>query len=176
MAVSRRGFDKVRTAGRETAPFALRCRTGGEETTLFADAVIDTSGTWFSPNPAGSGGLPAIGEAQNAGRIRYGMPDVLGADRARYAGRRVAVLGGGHSAIGTLTALAALPDAPAPTAITWLYRGADVAKAYGGGAADQLSARGELGLRLAQLVESGRLPSKPATGSSASRAMQPGCG
>ncbi len=157
LAISRRGFDKVRTAGRETAPFALRCRAGGEETTLFADAVIDTSGTWFSPSPAGSGGLPAIGEAQNAGRIRYGMPDVHGADRGRYAGRRVAVLGGGHSAIGTLTALAALPDAPTPTAVIWLYRGADVAKAYGGGAADQLSARGELGLRLAQLVESGRL-------------------
>ncbi|MDP3319126.1 MAG: NAD(P)-binding domain-containing protein, partial [Bosea sp. (in: a-proteobacteria)] len=157
LAISRRGFDKVRTAGRENAPFALRCRSGGEETTLFADAVIDASGTWFSPNPAGSGGLPAIGEAQNTGRISYGMPDVLGTDRTRYAGRRVAVLGGGHSAVGTLTALAALPDAPSPAAVTWLYRGADVAKAYGGGAADQLSARGELGLRIAQLVESGRL-------------------
>ncbi|MGL4443964.1 MAG: FAD-dependent oxidoreductase, partial [Alsobacter sp.] len=102
LAVSRRGFDKVRTAGRENAPFALRCRIGSQETTLFADAVIDTSGTWFSPNPGGSGGLPAIGEMPNADLIRYGMPDVLGVDRARYVGRRVAVLGGGHSAVGTL--------------------------------------------------------------------------
>ena len=36
------------------------------------------------------------------------MPDVLGKDRARYAGKTVAVLGAGHSAIGTLTDLARL--------------------------------------------------------------------
>ena len=73
-----------------------------------ADAVIDASGTWHSPNPAGANGLPAIGETQAADRIAYGMPDVLGKDRARYAGKTVAVLGAGHSAIGTLTDLAKL--------------------------------------------------------------------
>ena len=31
-------------------------------------------------------------------RIVYGMPDVLGADRARYAGRRGLIVGSGHSA------------------------------------------------------------------------------
>ena len=43
-------------------------------------------------------------------RIAYGMPDVLGRDRARYAGKRVAVLGAGHSAIGTLIDLVRLAD------------------------------------------------------------------
>lgn len=156
VAVSRQGFDKVKTAGRDQAPFALRLRDG-DERIILADAVIDTSGTWFSPNPAGSGGLDAIGERDAAATIAYGMPDVLGADRVRYSGRRIAVLGGGHSAIGTLTALTALQDAEPGMTITWLYRGTELAKAFGGGAADQLAARGELGLRIGRLVESGAM-------------------
>ncbi|MFA6965778.1 NAD(P)-binding domain-containing protein [Bosea sp. (in: a-proteobacteria)] len=156
-AISRSGFDKVRTAGRERAPFALRYRNGAGDRTIMADAVIDTSGTWFSPNPAGAGGLPAIGETPARGRISHGMPDVLGAARSRYAGRGVAVLGGGHSAIGTLIAIAELEDTAPGTSIVWLYRGANLAKAFGGGAADQLSARGELGRRVGHLVESGRI-------------------
>lgn len=157
VAVSRLGFDKVKSAGREKAPFAVRYRNGAGDRTVLADAVIDTSGTWFSPNPGGAGGLPAIGEPEAAERISYGMPDVLGQARTRYAGHSIAVLGGGHSAIGTLTALTELQDETPGTTITWLYRGPDVAKAFGGGAADQLSARGELGMRIARLVQNGRI-------------------
>ncbi len=156
-AISRSGFDKVRTAGRERAPFALRYRNGTRDKAVLADAVIDTSGTWFSPNPAGSGGLPAIGEAEAMARISHGMPDVLGAARSRYVGRSIAVLGGGHSAIGTLIALADLQERSPDTRMIWLYRGVTLAKAFGGGAADQLAARGELGTRIASLVESGRI-------------------
>lgn len=155
VAISRHGFDKLKTAGRELAPFSIRYRQRGEERTARADAVIDTSGTWFSPNPAGASGLPAIGEREAAGRIGYGMPDVLGSAAARYAGRRIAVLGGGHSAIGTLAALAELKGRVPATHITWLYRGDRLARAFGGGAADQLAARGELGTRIAHLVENG---------------------
>lgn len=155
VSVSRAGFDKVRTAGRDAAPFTLRYRNGAGDATIQADAVIDASGTWFSPNPAGSGGLPAIGESQAAAHVNYGMPDVAGADEARYAGRRVAVIGGGHSAIGTLIALADLQRRAPRTRIAWLYRGPVLAKAFGGGAADQLSARGELGTRIADLVARG---------------------
>ena len=36
------------------------------------------------------------------------MPDVLGAERGRYAGRRVTVLGSGDSALGVLIDLARL--------------------------------------------------------------------
>ena len=57
---------------------------------------------------AGANGLPAIGERSAANRIAYSMPDVLGRDRARYAGKTVAVLGAGHSAIGTLIDLTQL--------------------------------------------------------------------
>ena len=93
--ISRAGFDKLKTKGRESAPFEIRYQNGQGPKVVKADAVIDASGTWHSPNPAGANGLPAIGETQAADKIAYGMPDVLGKDRARYAGKTVAVLGAG---------------------------------------------------------------------------------
>jgi hypothetical protein len=119
--------------------------------------VVDASGTWHAPNPAGANGLPAIGETQAARKIAYGMPDVLGRDRARYAGKTVAVLGAGHSAIGTLTDLARLAAEVPETRPVWLLRGNVPAKAFGGGANDKLAARGELGAAFAALVAAGRI-------------------
>ncbi len=156
-AVARAGFDKVKTKGREAAPFEIRYQNGKGPEVLRADAVIDATGTWFSPNPAGANGLPAIGEREAQDRIAYGMPDVLGRDRARYAGRCVAVLGAGHSAIGTLIDLATLKDEVPATGIVWLLRGENPEKSFGGGAADQLAARGALGTAFAALVASGRI-------------------
>src|SRR5204863_3098560 len=104
-AISRLGFDKVKTKGRDFAPFELRYQNGAGPKTVRADAVIDASGSWSSPNPAGANGLEAIGEAQARSRISYAMPDVLGRERGRYAGRTVVVLGAGHSAVGTLIEL-----------------------------------------------------------------------
>ena len=144
-AIGRAGFDKVKTKGRDAAPFEIRYQNGKGPEVLRADAVIDATGTWFSPNPAGANGLPAVGEHEAQDRIAYGMPDVLGRDRARYAGRCVAVLGAGHSAVGTLIDLARLKDEVPTTEIVWLLRGESPEKSFGGGAADQLSARGALG-------------------------------
>jgi len=156
-AIGRVGFDKAKTKGREAAPFEIRYQNGKGPETLRADAVIDASGTWATPNPAGTGGLPAIGEREAAERIAYGMPDVLGRDRARYAGKIVAVLGAGHSAIGTLTDLTTLARQAPGTRAIWLLRGTDPAKAFGGGKNDKLSARGELGAHFASLVASGQV-------------------
>ena len=156
-AIGRVGFDKVKTRGRDAAPFEIRYQNGKGPEVLRADAVIDATGTWFSPNPAGANGLPAIGERETHDRIAYGMPDVLGRDRPRYAGRCVAVLGGGHSAVGTLLDLAKLKEQEPATNIVWLLRGETPEKSFGGGAADQLSARGALGTAFAALVASGRV-------------------
>jgi thioredoxin reductase len=155
--ISRVGFDKLKTKGREHAPFEIRCQNGQGPKVVRADAVIDASGTWHSPNPAGANGLRAIGEQQAADRIAYGMPDVLGKDRARYAGKTVAVLGAGHSAIGTLTDLAKLAAETPGASPIWLLRGNDPAKAFGGGANDKLAARGELGAAFAALVAAGQI-------------------
>jgi hypothetical protein len=159
--ISRVGFDKVKTKGRGDAPFELRYRNGAGETTLRADAVIDASGTWWSPNPAGANGLRAIGESDLSARIAYGMPDVLGAERERYASKRVAVLGAGHSATGTLIDLVTLAQSAPATEVSWLLRGDDPAKSFGGGANDKLKARGALGSMLAELVQHGSLRVEP---------------
>ncbi|MGE0769549.1 MAG: FAD-dependent oxidoreductase [Hyphomicrobiaceae bacterium] len=156
-AISRLGFDKMKTRGREAAPFQIRFRNGNGPETLAADAVIDASGTWASPNPAAVNGLPAIGEPELAHRIAYGMPDILGINRSRFAGKTIAVLGAGHSAIGTLIDLVQLGTQVPGTVVIWLLRGDKPEKAFGGGANDKLAARGELGLAFAALVRDGKL-------------------
>jgi len=155
--ISRVGFDKLKSKGRDAAPFEIRYQNGQGPEVMRADTVIDASGTWHSPNPAGANGLRALGEQQAAHKIAYGMPDVLGKDRARYAGKTVAVLGTGHSAIGTLTDLAQLAAQWPETKPIWLLRGNDPAKAFGGGANDKLAARGELGAVFAALVAAGQI-------------------
>ncbi|WP_113704161.1 FAD-dependent oxidoreductase [Nonomuraea lactucae] len=149
-AISRLGYDRVRTEGREQAPFLIRLDDGSE---LQARTVIDASGTYLSPNVLGASGLPAHGEETSADLIDHALPDVLGADRDRYEGRRVLVVGAGHSAATTLLALAQLDDTP----ITWAIRAGTASRAYGGGDADALPARGALGTRLHALVTSGRV-------------------
>jgi thioredoxin reductase len=150
--ISRVGFDKLKTKDREQAAFEIRYRNGAGPKSLRADAVIDASGSWSSPNAAGANGLAAVGETDARSRIAYAMPDVLHRDRARYAGRTVAVLGAGHSAVGTLIDLAQLKNESPATTVVWLVRGNDPAKAFGGGANDKLVERGLLGAKLGQLV------------------------
>jgi hypothetical protein len=156
-AVTRVGFDKAKTRGREKAPFEIRYQNARGLEALRADEVIDASGTWSSPNPAGANGLPAIGESEARSKIYYGMPAVLGRDRDRFAGKVAAVLGAGHSAIGTLADLAILARQAPGTEPIWLLRGTDPTKAFGGGANDKLAARGELGSHFASLVASGQV-------------------
>jgi thioredoxin reductase len=156
VAIARQGFDKVRTLGRESAPYLLRLADGTE---LTARAVIDASGTWRSANPLGGNGLSAMGEdeAREAGRVFDGMPDVLGSLRSHFAGKTVAVVGAGHSATGTLLALAELGRREPGTVVHWVLRAPDASRSYGGGDADALPARGSIGTHVRALVEEGNL-------------------
>jgi thioredoxin reductase len=155
-AIARLGFDKIRTAGRDSSPFIVRLSDGGE---LLASAVIDASGTWRTPNPLGGNGIPAHGEAAAvaSGRVHDGMPDVLGRARDQFAGSSVAVVGAGHSATGTLLALAELAEAEPGTTVHWVLRASSPVRAYGGGEADALPARGAIGTRIKALVDAGRI-------------------
>lgn len=157
LAVSREGFDKVRSAGRERAPFVIRAQRDGQAFELRARAVIDATGTWNTPNPVGASGLPAIGEREAAHRIAYGIPDVLGTDRARYAGRKTLVVGAGHSAANALLALADLARDEPGTRLAWSVRSPVLTRVFGGGAADALPARGALGSSLRSLRDQGGL-------------------
>ena len=118
--------------------------------------MIDASGTWTRPNPLGAG-LPATGERALADRIAYGIPDVLGDDRARYAGKRVVVVGSGHSAFNAILDLVALRESEPATQIVWAIRGAGPGRKYGGGGDDQLPERGALGAAVRGLVDDGSI-------------------
>jgi thioredoxin reductase len=156
-AVGRAGLDKMKSNGRAFRPFTVRYQNGKGAESLIANAVIDATGTWFAPNPAGADGLPAIGEEAQIAHVAYGMPDVMGAAKPRYAGKAVAVLGAGHSAIGTLIDLARLKEEEPRTEVIWLFRGDRPEKAFGGGSNDRLAARGALGTAFAALVAGGRV-------------------
>ncbi|MER7469703.1 FAD-dependent oxidoreductase [Micromonospora sp. NPDC000018] len=153
-AISRLGFDRLRTAGRDQAPFLIRLTTGED---ILARAVIDASGTWGTPNFLGASGLPARGETDAAAYLEHALPDVLGTDRDRFAGRHTLVVGAGHSAANTLLSLAELAAQVPRTEVTWAIRTASPARTYGGGDADALPARGALGSRLRDHVDAGRI-------------------
>src|SRR5918999_4421483 len=155
VGVTKHGVDKLKDTGRDETPFELIVEEGGEERRYLASAVIDASGTWTRPNPLGAGGVPAHGERAAADRISYGIPDVLGADRTRYAGRRVLVVGSGHSAFNAILDLVTLRDSEPATEIVWAIRGAAPGRKYGGGGDDQLPARGALGSAVRGLVADG---------------------
>ena len=99
--------------------------------------------------------MPAAGERSHARRIAYGIPDVLGDDRPRYAGKRVLVVGSGHSAFNAILDLVALRSSEPRTEIVWAIRGGAPGRKYGGGADDELPARGALGAAVRELVADG---------------------
>ncbi|HEU4807765.1 MAG TPA: FAD-dependent oxidoreductase [Homoserinimonas sp.] len=154
-AVSRQGMDRTRSNGRESTPFVLRMlRADGSRDETLARAVIDASGTYATPNSLGSSGLDPLGLPQVADRISHALPDVLGSERARFAGRHTTVVGAGHSAANTLLNLAELARQEAGTSVTWAIRNRSAVRVLGS-ADDELQARASLGARVQQLVESG---------------------
>ncbi|WP_103511301.1 FAD-dependent oxidoreductase [Streptomyces sp. SM13] len=155
--VSRLGRDRVVDADRERQPFTVHVRhTDGSEERLTARAVIDASGTWSTPGPIGGDGLPAIGEKASADRISYRIPDLKDpAVRSRYAGRRTAVIGSGASAFTALASLAGLARQKKGTHAVWVLRRGISGSTFGGGTADQLPARGALGLAAKAAVDEG---------------------
>ncbi|MFF0204546.1 NAD(P)-binding domain-containing protein [Streptomyces sp. NPDC005017] len=157
--VSRAGRDRIVDTGRETQPFTVHVAyADGREGRIPARAVIDASGTWAVPSPAGGDGLPALGERAAAGRISYRIPDLKDpATRARYAGKRTAVIGSGASAFTALASLAELAKSQDGdgTHATWILRRGITGSTFGGGTADQLPARGALGLAAKAAVGEG---------------------
>ncbi|MFF4456658.1 FAD-dependent oxidoreductase [Streptomyces goshikiensis] len=157
--ISLSGRDRIVDADRDAQPFVIHY-TGpdGAEERLYARAVIDASGTWSIPSPAGGSGLPALGEKTAADRISYRIPDFKDlAVRARYAGKRTAVIGSGASAFTALAYLADLAksDDGVGTHATWILRRGISGSTFGGGDADQLPARGALGLAAKAAVDDG---------------------
>lgn len=155
--VARAGRDRIVDAGRDEQPFTIHITTAeGREERITARAVIDASGTWSTPSPLGGNGLLALGEKAAADRISYRVPDLKDpAVRTRYTGKRTAVVGSGASAFTALAYLADLAKENNGTHAVWILRRGITVSTYGGGEADQLPARGALGLRAKDAVEHG---------------------
>ncbi|GGP82607.1 hypothetical protein GCM10010231_61840 [Streptomyces sindenensis] len=157
--VSRTGRDRIVDADREQQPFVVHLtHADGREERIFAHSVIDASGTWATPSPAGGSGLAALGEHAASDRITYRVPNLKNpATRARYAGRRTAVIGSGASAFTALAYLADLAKSKDGTGTkgVWILRRGISGSTFGGGEADQLPARGALGLAAKAAVDEG---------------------
>jgi thioredoxin reductase len=157
VAVARQNHDLMKDAARSEAPFVLRVVGPDVEEDVLAQAVIDASGTIETPGALGASGVPALGERALFDRIFYGMPDVLGTARGRYANRRVLVVGSGHSALNALLDLTTLADDEPGTRILWAIRRPALGQLLGGARADQLEERGRLGSRVRHLLDQGRV-------------------
>ncbi|WP_410874787.1 FAD-dependent oxidoreductase [Nocardia sp. A7] len=158
VGLARRGRDRVVDAGRDSEPLSVHLRrTDGSEERVLARAVIDASGTWGAPNPLGGEGLPALGERGSAA-VTYRVPDIDSAEQAdRFGGKHTVIAGGGHSALGAIVALAQLAEQRPGTRLTWILRRGSAESTFGGGDADELPARGALGLQAKKVVDAGLL-------------------
>lgn len=153
--LSRRGRDRLVSAGREGQPFTVHLvDTDGLESRLEARAIVDASGTWRQPRPAGADGLPALGEraAASAGVVSY-LPPTPEQVKS-LAGQSVVVVGSGHSALTAVNDLA-VAARTSGTRVTWVLRRGMIGDTFGGGAGDELPQRGALGVRARQAVEGG---------------------
>jgi thioredoxin reductase len=140
--------------GRGDQPFTVHVTTAdGAEERLDARAVIDASGTWRQPSPAGADGLPALGEHAAADFLSYQIP--AASQEEALAGQHVVVVGGGHSALTAIIGLARIARDRPGTRVTWALRCAVASRTFGGGTADQLPERGALGIRAREAVDAG---------------------
>lgn len=150
--VARQGRDKVVDAGRRSQPFVVHTVDGdGGESRILARAVIDASGTWGLPNPAGADGFPALGEAAAVDLISYRIP----ADISELAGSHVVVVGAGHSATHAVLRLSEVARRSPGTRVTWLLRRGSAANLFGGGAGDELPERAAIGSRARKVIDDG---------------------
>jgi hypothetical protein len=116
------GLKKSETG--EKLPFRLLVRDGkGQERIDTADAVLDCTGTFNTPQRLGDGGIPAVGELNARQHIAWGIEDVLGEKRNHYAGRSIVLVGGSYSAATTICALAELAGQDNSTWVFWLSHG-----------------------------------------------------
>ncbi|MGE7689847.1 NAD(P)-binding domain-containing protein [Lysinibacillus sp. NPDC097214] len=156
VGISRQFNDKMKTKNRVEQSFTIYIEQENDIRIIEARAIIDATGTWGNPNPANSTGVWLQNEKALADHIEYRIPDI-NTNTKRYANKKIAVIGGGHSAINTLLALAELQEEHSTTKLVWIMRKKSVEEAYGGEEKDALAARGALGVRIHELVDTGKV-------------------
>jgi thioredoxin reductase len=106
-AIGRRGLTRGDFAGhpmRAERPFVIQADAPDGERSFEAEIVFDATGGYAIPNASGSGGLPATGERREAERF---IRDHATLERraGELRGKRVLLLGHGHSAANALLIL-----------------------------------------------------------------------
>lgn len=94
----------------------------GREKVFEADVVFDASGVYGQPNWAGTSGMPALGEHQFGNRIVRHLCDFSGNEFKRFAGKKVLLIGHGHSAAHAIVALDQIVQQEAVTQVIWAVR------------------------------------------------------
>ena len=156
-AITRQGADKVVTADRDKKPLSSLCRASVASAATARGPSSTHPALGRCPIPLGVAGIIAEGEEEHSDQIAYGLPDVLGRDRVKYEGRTTLVIGAGHSAANVLIDLVELARRNPQASVLWVTRGTNLARVYGGGPADQLPARGELGAHVKDLVDARKI-------------------
>jgi hypothetical protein len=175
VGVAKKGRDLMVDADRETESFSVHVLGPDGEDVVEARAVLDASGTWETSNPLGGDGVRAVGEAANAARISYRVPDFrVAAVAERYSDRHIVVAGTGASAKTALIELVRLAESAPSTRITWLVRRTTIGNAFGGGENDELEKRGELGEEAKAAVHLGPVTTRTAFRTSAVTAADDG--
>lgn len=146
--IGRHRLDKTPTHRRDDTPFALTLHSGKQ---ILARNVIDASGTWRTPNPLGAGGYVLPNEAEAP--IIYGPPDSRGVRRDCYAGKRVLVVGAGHSAMNAVLDLLQLKAETGAGHILWALRRDHLTKSDAD--ADPLGERAALNAKARAALSSG---------------------
>ncbi|MGL4339399.1 MAG: NAD(P)-binding domain-containing protein [Rhodoglobus sp.] len=157
VGVTRQRMDRTRSAERSSTPFVLRIRSAsGELSETTARAVIDASGTYRNANGLGANGLDPLGLTSVADQVAPALPDVLGVDRQRFAGKHTTVVGAGHSAVTTVISLAALADSEPGTRVTWMTRRRFAETALATAPSERVG-RAALGITITRLIELGAI-------------------
>jgi len=113
--------DLIGRPERADRPFRVLARRGDRDIVFEADVVIDATGVFGQPRRLGNGGLPAPGELEAADRIDYRPVDFEARSRA-FAGRRILLVGDGHTAATAANALRALIERDPRTRVLWAVR------------------------------------------------------
>jgi cation diffusion facilitator CzcD-associated flavoprotein CzcO len=146
--------DRIGRPDRADHPFRILARRGGREVVFESDLLVDATGTFGQPRHLGNGGLPVPGESRAAGRIDY-RPVDFAARRREFAGRRILLIGDGHTAATAAVALGDLVRTDPRTRVFWVLR-TERAPFFARLARDPLPARDRL-LAEAETIAGGKV-------------------
>jgi hypothetical protein len=126
--ISRSGLlkhEEIGTPERAAQPFRLVVRDEqGRERADSASIVLDCTGTYEVANALGQGGVPAPGERGASATILRHIPD-LEAEPQAWAGKRLLLVGAGHSAQTAACDLAEFAAEHPGTHVLWALRRAE---------------------------------------------------